>query len=234
LDKAEDQIAVTNRRFWEKMVREGCGYTIPWLDLDISLLRRYAEGKLKCLPEPLTCMFPSSLLANVDGKDVLCLASGGGQQSAVFGLLGADVTVVDLTEGQLVGDRKAAAHYGYDVTVFQADMRDLAGLVDDSFDVVFQGPSIAYVPDVREVYYEVSRVLRSGGLYRVSVGNPATTLVEWNGEAYWISQPYSQKINRRKDGAIEFRLSSDSTRILVACNTTPTPSREVAITKGCM
>ena len=48
-------------------------------------------------------------------KDVLCLAAGGGQQSAVFGLLGARVTVIDFTQGQLDGDITAAKHYGYPV-----------------------------------------------------------------------------------------------------------------------
>lgn len=43
----------------------------------------------------MTCIYPAGLLADIDGKDVLCLASGGGQQSAVFSLLGAKVTVVD-------------------------------------------------------------------------------------------------------------------------------------------
>jgi len=37
---------------------------------------------------------------------VLCLASGGEQQSAIFGLLGADVTVLDLCAQQLAGDRQ--------------------------------------------------------------------------------------------------------------------------------
>ena len=201
----QDEIAAANQRLWEKMVKDGCGFTIPWLDLDVSLLRQYARGELGCLPEPLTCMFPSSVLADVEGKDVLCLASGGGQQSAEFGLLGANVTVVDLAEGQLQGDRRAAAHYGYEVTVFQTDMRDLSCIDDGSIDLVFQGDSIGYVPDVRQVYSEVTRVLRRGGIYRVSIGNPATAFVNWDGEAYRISKPYAERINRREDGAIEFR-----------------------------
>ena len=41
--------------------------------------------------------------------DVLCLAAGGGQQSVAFALLGANVTVFDLSETQLEHDRLAAA-----------------------------------------------------------------------------------------------------------------------------
>jgi protein-L-isoaspartate O-methyltransferase len=97
------------------------------------------------------------VLAGVEGKDVLCLASGGGHQSAVFSLLGARVAVVDLAEGQLEADRKAAAHYGYEVATFHADMRDLSCLSGPSFGLVYQENSISCVPDVRQVYCEVAR-----------------------------------------------------------------------------
>jgi SAM-dependent methyltransferase len=200
-----DKVAMANQRLWEEEVKKGCGYTIPWLDLDVSLLRQYAAGKLEFLPEPMTCLYPASVLANVEGQEVLCLASGGGQQSAVFSLLGARVTVVDLTEGQLEGDRKADAHYGYDITTFQADMRDLLCLNDNSFDLVFQADSMAFVPDIRQVYSEVARVLRPHGTYRVALANPATFAIDWTGEKYCIKAPYSQRVEHRDDGGIEFR-----------------------------
>lgn len=200
-----DEIAVANQQLWEEEVRKGCGYTTPWLDLNLTLLRQYIDGKVEILPEPLTCLFPASFFADVAGKQVLCLAGGGGQQSAVFSLLGARVTVVDLAEGQLAGDRKAAAHYGYEVTTAQADMRDLSCLADQRFDLVYQPNSLAYVPDVREVYAGVVRVLKPGGLYRVVVSQPVTHFVEWDGRAYCITRPYSECLKRRADGGIEFR-----------------------------
>jgi len=200
-----DKAAIANQRLWEEEVKKGCGYTIPWLKLDVSLLREYADGKHDFLPEPMTCMYPAGILADIENKDVLCLASGGGQQSAVFSLLGARVTVVDLAEGQLAGDRKAALHYGYDVTTCNADMRDLSCLNDDSFDLVFQANSTAYVPDIRQVYAEVARVLRPHGIYRVVHENPATFSVQWDMGKYCISAPYSERIEQRDDGGLEFR-----------------------------
>ena len=204
-----DKVAIANQRLWENEVKKGCGYTIPWLELDVSLLRQYAEGKLESLPEPLDGIHPASMFAGVEGQDVLCLAAGGGQQSAVFSLLGARVTVVDLAEGQLAGDRKAAAHYGYDVATVQADMRDLSRLDDNAFDRVFQANSMAYIPDARQVYRQVARVLRLHVVYRVAHGNPATASIKWNGEVYYISAPYSERIEHRDDGGIEFRHNMD-------------------------
>jgi len=200
-----DEIAIANRQLWEEEVRKGCSYTIPWLDLDLMLLRQYIDGQIAILPEPLTCLFPASIFAGVAGKRVLCLAGGGGQQSAVFSLLGAHVTVVDLAEGQLAGDRKAAVHYGYEVATVQADMRDLSCLADQTFDLVYQPNSLAYIPDVREVYAGVVRVLKPGGLYRVVVSQPVTHFVEWDGKAYCITRPYSESMKQRADGGIEFR-----------------------------
>jgi SAM-dependent methyltransferase len=204
--RERDEVAIANERHWERMVEEGCGFTIPWLELDVALLRQYARGELKRLPDPLGEIFPWNVFADVEGKDVLCLASGGGQQSAVFGLLGARVTVVDLVEGQLDGDRKAAAHYGYEVTTIRADMRDLSYLDDESFDLVYQATSMGYVPDVREVYSQVARLLRSGGLYRADASDPGVAFVDdWDGKGYSITRPFAERTDRREDGAIEFR-----------------------------
>jgi SAM-dependent methyltransferase len=199
----DDEVAIANQKLWEDEVKEGCGYTVPWLDLDVSTLHQYMEGK-GFAPDSLACMYPTSILADVAGKYVLCLAAGGGQQSAVFGLLGARVTVVDLAEGQLEGDRKAAAHYGYDVKTLHADMRDLSCLPDQAFDLVY-GTGLCYVPDVRQVYAGVARVLRTGGLFRVDFGQPAVHFTAWDGECYRITEPYAERIDRRADGAIEFR-----------------------------
>ena len=200
-----DDAAAANHRLWEEEVRKECGYTTPWLDLDVATLRRYVEKGPGSTFSRLDTLCPTALLREVAGKDVLCLASGGGQQSAVFALLGANVTVVDLSEGQLRGDQIAADHYGYSVTLIQADMRDLSCLGTGSFDLVYQSESLAYVPDVHAVYTEVARVLRPHGHYRVSHAQPAVFAVEWQDGRYSITEPYAESVKRRPDGGIEFR-----------------------------
>lgn len=208
-----DKIAEINERHWEWAVKKGAGCTIPWLDLDPVLLRQIASGESDPSPDWLSgeYLYPPEVLSGVEGKEVLCLASGGGQQSAVFGLLGAQVTVLDLTEGQLKGDRTAAAHYGYEITPIQGDMRDLSCFSDESFDLVYQGNSMCWIPDVRQVYQGVVRILRSGGIYRVDFANPATEFVDcfhWD-EGYRITVPYAEveSIERLEDGpeSIQFR-----------------------------
>lgn len=204
-----DEIARCNQQFWNKAVTEEGGCTRPWLDLNKETLYAFAEGKMEVLSEPYIYIYPQHIFSGIAGKDILCLASGGGQQSVVFGLLGAQVTVLDLTEGQLEGDRKAAKHYGYEITTVQGDMRDLSVFADESFDLVYQAISVVFVPDVRQVYREVARILKSGGLYRVGHCNPAVQLVEessWNGKGYLIASPYAGgQIEDEEDISVEFR-----------------------------
>ena len=205
-----DEIATMNRREWEKNVSAGDRNTLPFLDLNVVEFQEYVGGQRKALPEPYCDQLPDSIfMENLTGKNVLCLASGGGQQSAVFGLLGARVTVLDLTAGQLAADREAAEHYGYKVTTVQGDMRDLSAFADASFDYVFHPISIVFVPEVREVYREVARVLRTAGLYWVSHCNPATSPTTfdgpdngWDGVGYRIAEPYcGGPVRLREDGS---------------------------------
>jgi SAM-dependent methyltransferase len=207
MKKEPDEIASVNKARWEEVVKEGAGCTRPYLDLDVEAFRAYREGETTRLPERCDDPDNRAVMAAANGRDVLCLAAGGGQQSALFALLGARVTVLDICEGQLEGDRKAAAHYGYDVTTIQGDMRDLSDLADDSFDLVY-GTGSCYIPDVREVFVGVARVLRAGGLYRADFMNPYTEFVDdtdWDGVGYCITKPYGQRKRHRPDGAMEFR-----------------------------
>lgn len=203
-----DEIADANERHWERMVRDGCAFTRPWLDLEPSLVRRFARGELDPPPEPLTNIYPVYILADLQGWDVLLLGAGGGQQSVVFGLLGARVTVVDISEGQLEADREAAAHYDYKVATYQTDMRDLSGLAPTAFDLVY-ATGLCYVPDVGEVYEQVERILRPGGRLRLDASNPATEFVDmedWDGVGYRITRPYSERWREwGAGGPIEFR-----------------------------
>src|ERR671921_218748 len=114
---------------------------------------------------------PGGRFGELEGRSVLCLAGGGGRESAAFALLGARVTVFDLSEEQLERDRLAAAHYRKEVVTLRGDMRDLSALRGAGFDLVWHAYSINFVPDARAVFREVSRVVRPGGLYHFMCAN---------------------------------------------------------------
>lgn len=175
-----DEVSRYNTARWEALVQANALFTRPHLDLDRESARR---------------VDPDGRLGDLSGKEVLLLAGGGGQQSAAFALLGARVTVLDLSTGQLERDQLAAAHYGVEIRTLQGDMRDLSALEADSFDVVYQPYSLNFVQDAREVFSQVTRVIRRQGLYHFACANPfAAGLTEraWNGQGYPLNQPYVQ------------------------------------------
>ncbi len=202
-----DEIIEKNTVNWDREVDEGGRHTLPW-DLDVAELQAYLNGETDLLKQPYSHCYPREVYTDVAGKDVLCLASGGGQQSAVFGLLGANVTVIDICEGQLKGDRAAAERYGYEVKTVCGDMRDLSLFANESFDLIDQAISLPFVPDVRDVYREAHRVLKPGGLYHSAHMNPSTYYVSfdgpnngWDGTGYRIAEPYrGGPILQKEDG----------------------------------
>lgn len=177
-----DDLARTNQERWTALVEADIAYARPFLDLDETSARAQVDAQ--------------GILGNVTGKDVLCLASGGGQQSIAFALLGANVTVTDLTPAQLEKDRLAAAHHQVEIQIVQADMRDLSAFANASFDIVWHAYSINFVPSVQPVFAEVARVLRPGGLYRMQCANPFFCGMDersWNGVGYTVAQIYSDR-----------------------------------------
>lgn len=192
----KDDIARRKLELMREAVREGRDSTKPWLDLDTEAYGKYREGRTDALPEPY-CDDPvdRTMMTGAQGENVLCLAGGGGQQSAVFSLLGAKVTVLDLTPEQLESDRKAACHYGYEVTTIQGDIRDLSVLPEAHFDRVYQPTSALFIPHLREVYSGVARVLKHEGLYLADYAVPLLYMAEnkgWDGTGYtlYVTQPY--------------------------------------------
>jgi SAM-dependent methyltransferase len=179
-----DELADYNRERWEALVAAGIEYGRPMLDLDEASARAWVADQ---------ALLPDEAIDTLAGKDVLILAGGGGQQSAALSILGAKVTVLDITEGQLAGDRLAAAHYGYEARIEQGDMRDLSRFEDQTFDFVWQPYSINFVPDYRPVVESVARVLRPGGDYRLDIENPFTGSIwedSWHEKGYSLNKIY--------------------------------------------
>lgn len=109
--------------------------------------------------------FPQSL----EGVRILGLASGGGQQIPVFSLLGAICTVLDYDDDQLDAERMVARREGYDADIVKADMSKSLPFEDESFDMIFNPPSLCYIEKVEPLFLECSRVLKKGGVMMTAV-----------------------------------------------------------------
>jgi ubiquinone/menaquinone biosynthesis C-methylase UbiE len=135
---------------------------------------------------------PEKMLNDFAGKDVLCLAGGGGQQSAAFAILGSNVTVLDISETQLERDHIASKHYNVPIKTIQGDMRDLSCFTNASLDIVWHAHSLNFIPNIDAVFKEVARVLRIDGFYRLFCTNPFVhgAWDNWNGKGYELKQRY--------------------------------------------
>ena len=176
-----DDIARYNQERWQQLNQVNALFTRPKTDLTPETARELID--------------PENRFGDLVGKSVLCLAGGGGKQSVAFALLGADVTVFDLSEAQLDKDRAMAEHYGLQLTVQQGDMRDLSAFAENTFDLIDHPYSINFVPDVSVVFEQVARVIKPKGDYRLMCANPISVGVsqsDWDGTAYPIRHPYHQ------------------------------------------
>lgn len=115
---------------------------------------------------------PMNWFPPMTGADVLCLASGGGQQGPVLAAAGARVTVLDNSPAQLKQDQFVAEREALSIRTVEGDAADLSIFADDSFDLVFNPCSTVFMPNVRAVWKECARVLRPGGILMTGSMNP--------------------------------------------------------------
>lgn len=166
---SELNIREHNRRAWDAEVERGNEWTLPVSRERIEEARR-GRWFIR-LSEQKPCprdWFPEELR----GLEILCLASGGGQQAPTLAAAGARVTVFDNSPKQLAQDRAVAERDGLDLTTVEGDMADLSAFADESFDLVYHPVSNLFVPDVRPVWREAFRVLRRGCALLAGFLNP--------------------------------------------------------------
>ncbi len=112
-------------------------------------------------------------LAGLRGKKACVLGSGDNRVVFALAGLGAEVTSVDISEGQLDVARQRAAQLGLPVRFLRADVTDLSAIKDGTFDLVYTGGHVAvWVSDLRRYYAEAARILRPGGLFLVNEYHP--------------------------------------------------------------
>lgn len=151
---------------------------------------------------------------NIQGKELLCLAAGGGRQSALYAAAGAIVTVVDLSPAMLELDRQVATERGLPIRTIEASMDDMPMLGNAAFDIVIHPVSTCYVPRIEPVYREVARVTRPGGIY-ISQHKQPTSLqagLEPSARGYELIEPYYRQgplpatgaSRLREQGTLEF------------------------------
>jgi ubiquinone/menaquinone biosynthesis C-methylase UbiE len=172
----EMDVRAYNREKWDLQVELGNPWTIP-SSPEVIAAARHGEWSVllteqKSVPRP---WFPKDL----HGVDILCLASGGGQQGPILAAAGGNITVFDNSPRQLEQDRMVARREGLVLITVEGDMRDLSVFGDGCFDLVFHPVSNVFCPEVRPVWREAFRVLRPGGVLLAGFGNPCMFIFDY-------------------------------------------------------
>ncbi len=164
-----------NREAWNKQVESGGN---PWTQpVSAEVVARARQGEFTVLLTE-NIPVPRSWFPPLAGAEVLCLASGGGQQGPILAAAGANVAVFDNSPRQLAQDRLVAEREGLRLRLIEGDAADLSAFADESFDLVFNPVSTVFMPDVRAVWREAYRVLRRGGTLLTGVMNPVYYLFD--------------------------------------------------------
>ncbi len=162
-------ILAYNSKAWDREVEHGNEWTVPVGPEAIAAARQGVWDIVLTPTKPV----PKTWFPEMKGCDVLCLASGGGQQGPILAAAGAHVTVLDNSPRQLEADRMVAAREALAITTVQGDMADLSMFPGASFDLIIHPVSNCFAPDVRPVWAEAFRVLRHGGALLAGFNNPA-------------------------------------------------------------
>jgi SAM-dependent methyltransferase len=174
-EERQCDVRAYNRTAWDREVERGNRWTVPVGDDVIAATRRGEWDILLTPSEPV----PRAWFPDLHGADVLCLASGGGQQGPILAAAGASVTVLDNSPRQLAQDRRLAERHDLPLTVIEGDMADLSMFPDRAFDLIVHPVSNCFVPHVRPVWAEAFRVLRRGGALLVGFNNPVVYLFDY-------------------------------------------------------
>lgn len=158
-----------NRAAWNAESTSG---ESPWCQIVDELTIASARGgRWAVILTPLKPV-PLHWFDGLQGKQVLCLASGGGQQAPVLAAAGAAVTSFDLSEEQLAKDKAVADREGLTIDCVRGDMADLSCFASESFDLIFNPASIMFAANVRAVWQGCSRVLKRSGRLLSGFMNP--------------------------------------------------------------
>jgi SAM-dependent methyltransferase len=167
-------ILAYNRAAWDREVERGNEWTVPVGPETIAAAR---QGVWEIVLTP-TKPVPKTWFPALKGCDILCLASGGGQQGPILAAAGATVTVLDNSPRQLERDRMVAAREALAITTVQGDMADLSMFPDASFDLIVHPVSNCFAQAVRPVWAEAYRVLRHGGALLAGFNNPVVYIFD--------------------------------------------------------
>ena len=162
-------ISEENRAAWNEASRSECEWSIPVTKETIDKAR---AGDWNVILTPRKTV-PKDWFPELKSREVLCLASGGGQQVPILAATGANVISFDISDEQLELDEQVAAENNLTLEAMQGSMTDLSCFEENRFDLIFNPASSLFIEDMKPVWAECHRVLKPGGVLLSGAMNPS-------------------------------------------------------------
>lgn len=147
-----------NSHMWDGWSESQNTWTIP---LTHDQFNRAKSGPIDFVLTP-SKKVPLSWFEGV-GKDVLGLASGGGQQGPVMAAHGYRVTILDISMRQLRSETFVAERERYLLLALQADMTLPFPFKDESFDLIIHPVSNCYIENLQPTGMSVTACCGTAG-----------------------------------------------------------------------
>ena len=171
----------------DRWVEEGWEWGKP-ISHECFIKAKNGEWDVQLTP---TKPVPHRWFGDLNGKKILGLASGGGQQMPIFAALGAECTVLDYSQKQLDSERMAAEREGYSIRIIRGDMTKRLPFENEEFDLIFHPVSNCYVEEVKPIWRECFRVLKKGGLLLSGTDHFVNYIVDQNEERIINHLPFN-------------------------------------------
>ena len=156
--------------------------------------------------EPLLCDLIRAEVGEVRGKSLLHLLCHIGTDTLSWGLLGAEVTGVDISPESIQVAQRIAAEMRQEATFITADVMELPPQLTTRYDIVFASTGVlCWIPDIEKFAATVRLLLKPGGFFYLHDGHPFRNMLEQMDGLMVIKNDYFHK------GALEYETFSDYT-----------------------
>ena len=155
-------------------------------------------------------------VGDVHGKTLLHLMCQFGLDTLSWARRGAIVTGVDISDKSIERANQLKEKAGLPAEFVRSDVLDLAGKIDNKFDIVFQSYGThCWISDIIQWAQVVAHYLKPGGIFYIIDGHPISVLFEFEEEnlSYFNSTPERYSDERdycdhsyiRKSEAVEWQ-----------------------------
>jgi SAM-dependent methyltransferase len=129
--------------------------------------------------EPLLSELIKTEVGDVRGKSLIHLLCHIGTDTLSWGLLGAQVTGMDISPQSIQYARQLASRLELEATFITADVMELANQIQTTYDIVFASTGVlCWLPDIQKFATIVRGLLKPGGFFYLHDGHPFRGMLE--------------------------------------------------------